>query len=993
MSLVKKINVSIIVIFIILLTILTIINSLSITINQDFVRLESYHELMSMINVRRVRLKEYLSMNELDSLLEERKLARELSVIRYSDNFFFNHSKLNSMIEELAEREEALVALHEEFLRVNRDSEKYYKRGAELKSALIADIERRKDFDSLRRYNETLMREHEALEMFRDNGHIELWFEATNGLKIEMSGGSGAETTELYYENSLKIAEAIRREMKFNARAEGGYNNYIELIDKIESRVADIENELLNKVTRTTELMHRISIFILIVFLAGMFINRGFIHKNVIIPLAELDRSLTMLADKGEAEPLKADYGEEFDKLLLSFNRLARKLKERFSHAVNREEERYAALEQSNIELRKIDLFKTNLIRTITTDLKGPLVAILDQTKGREDDNIYSFALKLQVNIERLLEIVKINTGNLEPSLKTNYIDLFLTNLLASYRELFKKINLDVNFSTSKEKKIILYSDYDKLEQILDNILYYIIKLDSFEENNRLDIRLINSKSSITIEFILDDLDFPEGEVIKILAAMGDLKNSFVDFSYELDLGILYVNELVNYMGGNFLVGNVSHNRGLKMAVTINKVETKEKDALIEPSAFIEGSSKSRDLPSILRMELSGIELIKHLGPAESSDSSNPENIKEASILVVDDDHYILLLIDEYLKSAGYNNVHTVKNGREAMEVVEATRVDLILCDVSMPFMNGRELLDRIIQSDRFKNIPVIFISALIERGLVLELKKKGAVDYITKPFEEDELLVSVENHLKKYYNFQKTVKMTVHDELTGLYNKKAIYSKLSEELSKREYNDLSLIFCDIDHFKEFNDIYGHQLGDRVLTHVGELIKEALRKYDFAGRYGGEEFVIVLANSDENQAINVAYKIRERLRELPLEHEGSSLEVRLSYGVACLKSNSLYLAKQLKIEKIEDIFGQELPFEAEELEGVKERLSKLLLKISDNALYSAKRTSCLSCGYRSEKPVDFREGSCAECGSKELEQGRDRVMVFRNGTIVPGVIN
>lgn len=993
MSLMKKINVTIIAIFIILLTILTIMNSLSISINSDFIKLESYHELMSMINMRRVRLKEYLSMNELDSLLEERKLARELSLIRYSDNFFFNHSKLNSMIKELAEREEALVALHENFLRVKRDSEKYYKRASELKNVLNADIERRNDYYALKRYNEIIFREHEALKMYRDSGHIDIWLQAIDNLKHELKGDSELETATLYYENSLLIAEAISREVKFSARAQGGYKNYSELIDKIHNSVADIENELLNKVTRTTEFMHRISIFILIVFLAGMFINRSFIRNNVIVPLAELDRSITMLADKGDAEPLKADYGEDFDKLLLSYNRLARKLRERFSSSVNRVEERYAALEQSNIELRKIDLFKTNLIRTITTDLKGPLVAILDQTKEREDDSIYSFALKLQVNIERLLEIVKINTGNMEPSLKINYIDLFLTNLLASYRELFKKINLEVNFSSSKEQKIILYSDYDKLEQILDNILYYIIKLDSFEENNRLQIRLLNNRSSITIEFILDELDFPEGEVIKILAAMGDLKNSFVDFSYEFDLGILYVNELVNYMGGNFLVGNVSHNRGLKMAVTINKIEPQEKDTVIEPYAFIENSAKARDLPSILRMELSGIELIKHLGPVESSDNSNPENIKEASILVVDDDHYILLLIDDYLKSAGYNNVHTVKNGREAMEIVETTRVDLILCDVSMPFMNGRELLDRIVQSDRFKNIPVIFISALIERGLVLELKKKGAVDYITKPFEEDELLVSVENHLKKYYNFQRTVKMTVHDELTGLYNKKAIYAKLSEELSKREYNDLSLIFCDIDHFKEFNDLYGHQLGDKVLTHVGELIKEALRKYDFAGRYGGEEFVIVLANSDESQAINVAYKIRERLRELPLEHEGSSLEVRLSYGVACLKSNSLYLAKQLKIEKIEDIFGQELPFEAEELEDVKERLSKLLLKISDNALYSAKRTSCLSCGFRSEKPVDFREGSCSECGSKELEQGRDRVMVFRNGTIVPGVLS
>lgn len=933
-------------------------------------------------------------MDELDSLLEERELTRELSLIRYSDSFFFKHSDLDELILELANREEALVALHEAALRSRRDSEKYYRKAPELKALLESEIDKQKRPDDLKRFYSLILIEHEALEMYRDSVHIKLWLQAVERLKDGMEGGAGKDSARLYYENSNLVGEAVIEEERLRGRAEVGYNNYLELINELEEKVEENEQYLVTKVTNKTALMHRITLAVLLITLFGLFLNRNFIRTKLITPLSELDRSITLLADKGKAEPLRADYGGELDKLVLSFNRLARKLKERYNLAVSRDDERYSVLEKSNKELRKVDLFKTNLMKTITTDLKGPLAAIIDLSKGSKEDNIYSFALKLKVNIDRLLEIVKINTGSLKPALKTRYIDVFLLNLLASYKELFEKLKLQTRYLSPGESNIVLTTEYDKLEQIVDNILYYIIKLDCFEDNNELKVGLINSEKTVTLEFIIEDIDFPEGEIIKILVAIGDLKSSVVDFSCELDLGILYVNELLNYMGGNFVVGNVSQNRGLKMAVTVKKGESSTQVETAEREYIAGKEEQRRDLHSVLHMELAGMELVKQLSALDPDESiANPEDIKDASILVVDDDHYILLLMDTYLKSAGYQNIHTVKNGREALELLDSTRVDMILCDVSMPFINGRELLERVVESDRFKNIPFVFVSALIEREIVLELKKKGAVDYLLKPFDEDELLVTVENHLKKYYNYKKTVNMTVHDELTGLYNKRAIYSKLTEEFSKREYNDISLIFCDIDHFKEFNDRYGHQLGDRVLAHVGELIKEALRKYDFAGRYGGEEFVIVLANSDESQALNVAYKIRERLRELPLQHEGLALEVRLSYGVAGLKSNGQYLAEQLKIDKMEDIFGQELPFEADELEDMKERLSKLLLKISDDALYSAKRTRCHSCGYRSEKPIDFKDGSCSQCGGKELEQGRDRVMIFRKGTIVPGVLN
>lgn len=991
MTLLKKINLVAFATLLIVFLTFTFVNGISFTINRDFRKIEKYHQLTEEIERRKESLIEYLSMNELDSLLKGRGLAQELTLVNYGDLFAFNNKKIDGYLIELGRSEESLVTLHEERLQLERDSAAHYVKARELKSSLRRDVDRNRSYKEAQAFFEMINRESKALVLSRDNVHIEEWLESIQLFKQTVRGLEVQDRVERYYDNATLIGEQVLLKEKIALNSTEIYNRYLYIIEDIEGEINNIELEIVETVDLRTFIMHLSTAIVIIIGIICMVIINFFVRKNIVIPIAELDRNLTLLADKGRAEVLHSEYGGELSKLVRSFNRLTRKMNESFNLFVNREEEKYSALERNNIELKKVDLFKTNLIKTITSDLKGPLANIIEEAKRGAEDGIYSSSLKLKVNIDRLLEIVKINTGNMKPNLKGSYIDIFLKNITSRYSELLQRLNLKLELNFPREEFIMAYLDYDKMEQVLENILYYIMKLDSFEENTSLNVTLDNRKESVLIEFQLPEIDFPEKEIVKILIAMGDLKNSVADFSASLDLGVLYVNELVNYMGGTFMVGNVSLNRGLKMGVNIIKEENPVYDEIV-PAERVEWGQKPKDLQTVLEMEIARIEAVSSLDSGPADDEQEEEDIKEARVLIVDDDHYILLLIDTYLKTYGYKRIYTARNGKEALEIIESNRIDIILCDISMPFMNGRELLERVVESDKFKNIPFIFITALIDKDVVLEFKKKGAADYLVKPFEEDELMIVVENHLKKYFAYRKTLNMSVHDELTGLYNKRAIYTRIAEELSKREYNDLALIFCDIDHFKLFNDTYGHQLGDRVLAHVGELIRGALRKYDFAGRYGGEEFVIVLADSGEEQALNVAYKLRERLADYPLQHKERRLDVRLSFGIASLKNNSSYLAEELKITGLEELFRHDLPFEAEELESLKERLIELLIKMSDDALYGAKKTRCLNCGFESNKSEDFYESHCSKCGNSNLDIGRDRIMLYSRGAIVPGLL-
>ncbi len=278
-------------------------------------------------------------------------------------------------------------------------------------------------------------------------------------------------------------------------------------------------------------------------------------------------------------------------------------------------------------------------------------------------------------------------------------------------------------------------------------------------------------------------------------------------------------------------------------------------------------------------------------------------------ILVVDDEAPIRTLVSQVLVGEGYEVVE-VASAEDALKVFRDNHFPLVISDIRMGRMSGLELLDEI---KRLRpETLVVIMSAYVSIDSAIAALKAGAYDYLIKPFEDLELIVSVvrramENialikernslvvHLKKSNKALKELSrrfrdLAIRDGLTGLYNHGYLLDALAGEVARAVRYDrhLSVIFLDVDHFKQYNDQFGHQRGDMVLRQVSQILKDEIRKTDIAARYGGEEFVLILPETSKQDAFVVAEKIRKTIQASianDVTDEGPTT-VTISAGVA-----------------------------------------------------------------------------------------------------------
>jgi len=283
-----------------------------------------------------------------------------------------------------------------------------------------------------------------------------------------------------------------------------------------------------------------------------------------------------------------------------------------------------------------------------------------------------------------------------------------------------------------------------------------------------------------------------------------------------------------------------------------------------------------------------------------------------------------------------------------------------------------------------FKHIPCIFLSAIADDNIILERRQKGAGAYLKKPIDGNDFLLTVEQQLKKYFEYLKTVCLAMTDELTGLNNKRALYKNLTHELFIRRYRDISMIFMDIDHFKKINDSCGHLAGDKLLSAIGRLLKSNLRNYDIPARYGGEEFVIILPETNLKNALIVAEGLRDKIENSRVKYEGNTLMVTASFGVVSLRDHADFISKALKIADIKDIFEVKNLKTADwkKIEEFKLKIADMLIKWADKSMYRAKLSVCNKCGFVTEKHELFKNRKCPKCTGDDLIIGRNRVMIF-----------
>ena len=272
----------------------------------------------------------------------------------------------------------------------------------------------------------------------------------------------------------------------------------------------------------------------------------------------------------------------------------------------------------------------------------------------------------------------------------------------------------------------------------------------------------------------------------------------------------------------------------------------------------------------------------KHFFATLSAEDELSRFMRDMRVAILDDSPIILKVVHRILDMNGFRFADFYVTPRELLESGKA--YDLYLVDMVLPELTG----DKVIMDIRVHqpNSIIIGMSQFTGEKSITTLLMAGADDYIHKPFDAASLISRIKINVRSYQYKKRLELMAVTDGLTGLYNHRFIFERLEEETAKvaRYGRLLSIIMLDIDNFKQVNDTFGHRAGDEVILSVAHAIMASLRKTDVAGRYGGEEFLVLLPETDLKAAHIVAEKIRNTVALL--QFETKDLAVTISAGVA-----------------------------------------------------------------------------------------------------------
>ncbi|MBN1437472.1 MAG: diguanylate cyclase [Sedimentisphaerales bacterium] len=286
---------------------------------------------------------------------------------------------------------------------------------------------------------------------------------------------------------------------------------------------------------------------------------------------------------------------------------------------------------------------------------------------------------------------------------------------------------------------------------------------------------------------------------------------------------------------------------------------------------------------------------------------------KQRKILVVDDSQVNLMLLKVHLERMGLQPL-LAENAKDAIKLAQEHLPSVILLDVMMPDIDGYETCKKLKSDPQTANIPVIFLSAKDQTVDKITGLQLGAVDYITKPFDPGEFKARLGLILQMVSLQEQLISRANTDELTSLINRRHFSEILEREVlrANNDHNHLSLVMLDIDHFKSFNDIYGHLGGDAVLRQVAEVFRNNVAPLDIVARFGGEEFVVIMPKTPLDKAVAAAEKLRKIIAECRWKISAEAVTVTVSMGVA-------------------------------NIDGIRHCSPEELIKTADTALYIAKR--------------------------------------------------
>jgi len=264
-------------------------------------------------------------------------------------------------------------------------------------------------------------------------------------------------------------------------------------------------------------------------------------------------------------------------------------------------------------------------------------------------------------------------------------------------------------------------------------------------------------------------------------------------------------------------------------------------------------------------------------------------------VLIADDDPVSRRLLQVSLGNAGYRVVLAADGGEALRKWNEPDCPRLAVLDWMMPVLDGVEVCRTIRRSAREPYVYIVLLTAKGHQTEIIEGLEAGADDYITKPFDLQELKARLRAG-KRILELQEQLVsareqlrvQATHDSLTGLFNRMAILEALDREVTRsaREKKPLAVIMADLDHFKDINDTHGHQAGDVALRETARRMSASLRAYDSVGRYGGEEFLVVVPGSGLDAAFELAERLRQGVSAEPVSVAGEMIPITVSLGLA-----------------------------------------------------------------------------------------------------------
>jgi two-component system chemotaxis family response regulator WspR len=295
---------------------------------------------------------------------------------------------------------------------------------------------------------------------------------------------------------------------------------------------------------------------------------------------------------------------------------------------------------------------------------------------------------------------------------------------------------------------------------------------------------------------------------------------------------------------------------------------------------------------------------------AQAPPSAPPEVV----VLLVDDQRIVARAVRQLFAEDQDIAFHYCPSPKHALERAEALRPTVILQDLVMPDITGLELVRKYRATPATAEIPIIVLSTKEDPATKSQAFAEGANDYLVKLPDRIELVARVRYHSRAYRALVMLREQATRDGLTGVWNRKMIFDTLAQELTRaeREGTPLAIVMADLDKFKSINDSFGHPAGDTVLQQASRRLSACVRRYDHVGRYGGEEFLIVLPNCDREQARKLSERLRQSVADTPMNAEGKELHITCSLGVAFTDppngtsvaalvqaaDEALYLAKQ-----------------------------------------------------------------------------------------------